>query len=143
MTKKMLALAAAGVMAIGLAACGGDDDGDDTGSETTATAISEADFVEQGNAICAAGNDELGTGPEDGDLEGFVTDTFIPNIQGQIDAIRALGAPEGMEDQVAQFLDDAEGDLAELSEDPSGLSEDTFAETNDQARELGLDECAG
>jgi hypothetical protein len=144
MKKKMLALVAAATIATGLAACGGDDDGDDTSaaSETTAAAISEADFVAQGNAICKAGNSELGAGPQDGDLEAFVTDTLVPNIQGQIDALTALGAPEGQEEEVSQFLEDAQTQLDALESDPASISESTFDEANQQATALGLDECA-
>ncbi|MFN8150845.1 MAG: hypothetical protein U0R24_06925 [Solirubrobacterales bacterium] len=139
--RKVLALGAAAAIAAGLAACGGDD-GDDT-SATDTTAISQEDWVAQANQICADGNKELQQGPTDGDIEGFVTDTFIPNIQSQIDAIRALGAPEGMEDQITDFLDGAEDDLDGLEQDPSSLSNSSFKETNQEAAELGLDECAG
>ena len=151
----MLALVAAATIATGLAACGGDDDGDDTSAAsettaaattdtaaTTADAISEADFVAQGNAICEAGNAELSAGPQDGDLEAFVTDTLVPNIQGQIDALTALGAPEGQEDEVSQFLDDAQTQLDALEADPASISDSTFDEVNQEATALGLDECA-
>lgn len=145
MLKRMLALGAAGAIAIGFAACGSDDDGDDTAATdaTTATTISEDDFVTQANQICADGNKELNGGPQDGDIEAFVTDTFIPNIQSQIDAIRALGAPEGQEEQITEFLDGAEDDLDSLEADPSSLSESSFKETNQRAEALGLTECAG
>ena len=145
MLKRMLALGAAGAIAVGFAACGSDDDGDDTSAtdSTTATTISEDDFVAQANQICADGNKELNGGPQDGDIEAFVNDTFIPNIQGQIDAIRALGAPEGQEEQITEFLDDAEDDLDELKDDPTSLSEESFKEVNQEAAALGLDECAG
>ena len=145
MLKRVLALGAAGAIAVGFAACGSDD-GDDTSAATdatTATTISEDDFVTQANQICADGNKELNGGPQDGDIESFVNDTFIPNIQGQIDAIRALGAPEGQEEQITEFLDDAEDDLETLKEDPSSLGRNTFKEVNQEATELGLDECAG
>lgn len=144
MTKRMLALAAAGLIAVSFAACG--DSGDDSSSsETTAAAISEDDFVTQANEICATGNQELDSseGPQGGDLESFVTDTFVPNIQGQIDAISALGAPEGQEDEVSQFLDDAQSALDAISDDPSSLGQDSFADVNQQAADLGLTECAG
>jgi hypothetical protein len=143
MQRKMLALAVAGLVAVGVAACG-DDGGDDTSSETgtTAAAISEEDFVAQANEICAEGNAELDEGPEDGDFEGFITDALIPNIQAQVDAIEALGAPEGQEEQVAQFLEDAQTQLDALEEDPSAIGDETFADVNEQAMALGLDECA-
>ncbi len=142
MVRKVLALGAAAAIAAGLAACGGDD-GDDT-SATDTEAISQADWVAQANQICADGNKEIEQAAPDGnDIEGFVTDTFVPGIQSQIDAIRALGAPEGMEDQITDFLDGAEDDLDAVEQDPSSLGNDSFKETNQEAAELGLDECAG
>lgn len=150
MFKRMFALGAVTAVALGFVACGGDDDGET--SATTAAAISEDEFVAQGNQICADGTEELDAAQEDAfsggqpdaaDLEAYVTDTFIPNIQGQIDALRALGAPEGQEDEVNQFLDDAQESLDALEDDPSSLGEDTFADVNEQAVELGIGECAG
>ncbi|MEZ5061595.1 MAG: hypothetical protein R2700_08815 [Solirubrobacterales bacterium] len=141
MVRKVLALGAAAAIAVGFAACGSDDGGGDTATDTTT--ISQDEFVTQANQICAQGNKDLQGGPQNGVFESFVTDTFIPNIQGQIDAIRALGAPEGQEEQITQFLDDAENDLDSLKSDPSSLSENSFKKVNQEAAALGLDECAG
>ena len=51
-TTAVLVAALLGLASVG-AACGDDDD--DGGGET----LSEAEFLEQGNAICAAGSEEL------------------------------------------------------------------------------------
>ena len=152
MLKRILALGAAGAIAVGLAACG-DDDGDDTSATdtTTATAISEDDFVAQADQICADGDADIdeqadaqfGNGePSQADLEAFASDTLVPGIQSQIDAIEALGAPEGQEDQVAQFLQDAQEALDGVEADPSQITGDPFAEVVKEAEALGLTECA-
>ena len=150
MSRRLLALVAAGVLAVGSAACGDDDD--DGGDGSTTAVISEEEFVSQGNEICAAGNEEidqggqetLGSGqPTPEQFEEFVTGTVVPSIQGQIDDIRALGAPEGMEEDVNRFLDDAQTVVDELTDDPSLITDDPFDAVNMQAVELGLDECAG
>ena len=80
-------------------------------------------------------------------LEQFATDILVPAIQGQIDGIRALPAPEEIADDVSTFLDDAESALDEVEADPSLLAasdnEGPFADVNAQAEDLGLTSCAG
>ena len=91
MKNKVLALGAAAAIAVALAACGSDDGDDTSATDTTTAAISQDDWVAQANQICADGNKEIEQAAPDGnDIEAFVTDTFIPGIQSQIDAIRAL-----------------------------------------------------
>ena len=94
-------------MAMGLiaAGCGGDDD--DGGD-----ALTKEEYVAQGNEICEDGNAELEQSADfdfsdPAALEAFVTDTFVPNIQGQIDDLRE-GIPEDDEDEVNEILDEAE-----------------------------------
>ncbi len=151
-------LAALGVLAI--AGCGG---GDDSSTSTTGASgatgvagapLSEDEFLKQGNAICAAGNKEIdqaaqdaftGQQPTDAQLQQFA-DIAVPSIQGQIDAIRALPAPEAIADQVTTFLDDAQSALDDVKADPSLFAagdgaNDPFADVNQQAKALGLDEC--
>jgi hypothetical protein len=150
--KRNALLLLAGLLAAGLIAggCGDDDDGDDT---TEAAALTKEEFVAQGNQICKQGNEELDTAAEDTfgkgqpseeELESFVTHTLIPNVQGQIDDIRALGIPEGDEDTVNGFLDQAELVLVDLEENPSAIQNgpDPFAEVDPQLREYGLTICA-
>ena len=132
-----------------LAGCGDDDE-----------ALSEQEFLEQGNAICAAGNERLDAAFEDLDLEEgqeptaeqmgtLVLEVFVPDIQSQIDDVRALEPPDELADAVETFLDDAQATLDELeqqaTDDPSAVfseDEDPFAEVNAQANEIGLSECA-
>jgi hypothetical protein len=137
------------VGACALAGCGDDDD-----------ALSEEEFLQQGNAICAAGNDRLDAAFGELDLEegeeptaeqmgALVSDVFVPDVQSQIDDVRALEPPDELADTVEQFLDDAQTALDELeqqaADDPSALfsgDEDPFAEVNAQADDIGLTECA-
>jgi len=132
-----------------LAGCGDDDE-----------ALSEQEFLEQGNAICAAGNERLDAAFEDLDLgEGqeptaeqmatLVLEGLVPDVQSQIDDISALEPPDEMADAVETFLDDAQATLDELeqqaTDDPSAVfseDEDPFAEVNAQANAIGLTECA-
>lgn len=136
----VLALAC-GLIAAG---CGGDDD--DGGD-----ALSKEEFIAQGNEVCTAGNAELQAagetagsgGPGTPQFDAFVTDTLVPNVQGQIDDLRALGIPEGDEDTVNGILDDAEAALADIEADPSVLAQgNPFADVNQRLSDYGLTECA-
>lgn len=106
------------VAAFAIAGCGGGDDSSTTTASTGASAapLSSAEFVKQGNAICAAGNKTLDAAaqkiftsqnPSDAQLQQFA-DAAVPSIQGQIDAIRALPAPSADADAVTTFLDTAQ-----------------------------------
>jgi hypothetical protein len=150
-------IAALGALAV--AGCGGDDETSSTtstapgASGVSGAALSEDEFAKQGNAICAAGNKAMNQAaegiftqqkPTDAQLQQFA-DIAVPSIQGQIDAIRALPAPESIADQVGTFLDDAQSALDEVEADPSLLaasdSDDPFADVNQEADDLGLNEC--
>lgn len=153
----VVAVLAAG--ALFAAGCGDDDDSTTTDSGATGASgapLSETAFVDQANAICRAGSKELdqaaqalfgGQQPTDAQIEQYATETLVPSIQGQIDAIRALTLPEDISDQTTTFLDDSESALDEIEADPSllAVSDDAgpFAESNAQAETLGLTECAG
>lgn len=140
---------AAAVVAIGVAGCGGDDSS--TSSTSTAAALTQEEFVAQGNEICAAGNKELDAAGNDvfsgnasqAEVEQFATDALVPNIQGQIDDIRALQPPADQADQVTAFLDQAQSILDGVEADPSSIQGDPFAPVNKMATALGLDQCAG
>ncbi len=148
------------------AGCGGDDE--TTSSTTTeatgasgasgasgesgAAGILPADFAAEADAICkdaepdleaAFGN--LGQGkPSAGALDDAVS-ALVASIQGQIDDIRALGAPEEGAEELTQFLDDAESALSEIESDPQSLlsGDDPFADVNKQGLALGLETCGG
>jgi hypothetical protein len=130
-----------------LAGCGDDE------------ALSEQEFLEQGNTICAAGNERLdaafegldleeGEEPSAEQMEALLLDVFLPDVQSQIDDVRALEPPDELADEVEQFLDDAQATLDDLeqqaADDPSVLfsDEDPFADVNAQAQAIGLTECA-
>jgi hypothetical protein len=146
-----LTLAAVLVVGLTLSACGGDDDSSSTA--TTATALSKSEFLKQGNAICATGNKAIdqaaskaftqGQKPTQAQVEQF-TAQITPIIQGEIDGIRALGAPAGEEQQVNAILDDAQSALDEAKQDPSVfLNGDPFKKANQESKAYGLTACAG
>ena len=143
-------LATACVLVIaGVAAGCGDDNGD--GTTTAAASISTADFVAQANQICKQGNAEiekagkkLGQSVNEAQLEDFAANTLVPSIQGQIDDVKALGAPAGQESSVNQLISTVQGDVDQLKADPSKVKDDhLFDDANRAANDLGLKECAG
>jgi hypothetical protein len=130
------------VAALVVSACGGEDH------------LSKAEFLKQGNAICAKGNKELsaegnkvfGAGaPSKAEFEKFVNDTLVPNIQGQIDGLDDLSPPADDEDTVNAIVDSAQQALDKVKADPTiveSQSNDTFAAANKLAKDYGLTECA-
>jgi hypothetical protein len=149
--RKVLIGGVSGLAVVGLAlvlsACGSSD-------ETTTTALSKAAFLKQGNEICEKGNEKIGEEaeetfsqnrkPSQKELNEFASDTLIPSVQKQIDEIRALGAPEGDEEEVEAIvtaaqaaLDKGKQNLSELTEDGPG----PFAEANKLANAYGLTAC--
>jgi hypothetical protein len=130
-----------------LAGCGG---GDDTSS--TATALTKAEFLKQGNAICAKGNKEINKAadqiftknkqPTDAQFNEFATKTAIPVIQTEIDGLGALSAPSGDEATVKKIVDTAQADLDKAKADPKALnSNKLFDDANKLANSYGLTTC--
>ncbi len=171
MSRLTFVLAALLATALIAAGCGDDDDETTTTTEETTTATGatgatgaadvppeRAALVEEANAICAEGNDEIDAAaqeefgdsqqePPAAEQEAFFTDTVIPSVQDQIDQIRELDAdaPEEDVDELNSILDEAQTVVDDLEQDPSALSggADPFAEVNDKLREFGVTECAG
>lgn len=130
--------------------------GCDSGSDR----LSQEEFLEQGNEICAEGSDEIDAifeeaFPEDSEepsaeeIAEVFEEEFIPNIRGQIEDLRELEPPEDVEDDLNQVLDDAEEALddaeEQIQDDPETFlqsSEDIFSDVNEQMEEIGLDECS-
>lgn len=138
----VLALAlAASLIAAG---CGGDDDDE---------ALTKQEFITQADQVCAEGQAEIGKEadkvfkgqPSKAETEKFTTETAIPNIQSQIDGVRALTPPEGDEDQVNEITDSAQAALDEMKQDPSLLTQrggsDPFEKTDQLSKEYGLKKC--
>jgi hypothetical protein len=136
-------LAATGLIAAG---CGSDDNsGGDSGGG--GDALSKEDFLAQGNQICKDGNAALNAadapaGQDKASLDAFVTDTLVPNIQGQIDDLSDLTPPDDIADDVSAALDDAQTELDAISADPSSLSDNSFSDVNQELTDIGLTECA-
>ncbi|MCB0870859.1 MAG: hypothetical protein KDB52_08515 [Solirubrobacterales bacterium] len=135
---------------LGLAACGSDDDSSDDSSDS----ITKAEFVAQANAICAESNKTIaaaekeafsGGQPSQADVDSFINDTLLPEVESQIKGIEELPVPEGEEEQVSAILEAANQGLEEGKSDPASLqgNGDPFAEANKLANAYGMTECGG
>jgi hypothetical protein len=147
---RLMAIASFLLVAVAAAGCGSSSNSTSS-STTSATAISRGDFVAQANAICSKGNKvtdaagaKLGNSPTKAQVSSLVSNTFVPNIQGQIDGIKALGAPSGDEAAVSHMLSLAQADLDKLKADPTALVTDNtlFADFAKVAHPYGLTSCA-
>jgi hypothetical protein len=151
LTRFRILIAGLAVLTALAAGCGDDDD---DGGE----ALSEADFITQADAICAAADAELDEAsseafteePSPEDMESFIDDTVAPNLRAQFEDIRALNGPDDFEADVDALLDDAEAaidDMAALSGDDVmamfETGEDPFEDIDARAEELGFSECGG
>jgi len=155
-TIRGLALMAALVVGVCVAGCGSSSNS--TSTETTA-AISKAEFVAKGNAVCVKGekaqeaeinayakkhgfneNQE----PTKAQNVELVETVLAPNIQSQIDGVKALGAPSGEEQQVSSALELSQQTLERIEANPELAfgKTDTFAAAGKQLHALGLKECA-
>jgi hypothetical protein len=136
-------------LVVGGAACsssGGDD--------ADAPAPTKAEFLKDANAICKTANsaieraaDEAGLNEEDApdeDAVAFVTDTFIPSVQGQISDIRDLGFPGADKEELDKLLTEADERADEVADDAEGYvaaDEDPFQDVNQRLYDYGLTEC--
>ncbi len=150
-------LAVAAILTVGLVlvACGSSND-----NSTTTTALTKAEFLKKGNAICKKGNQQINkvanqtftkkkypNGPPPKSVQTkFATDTLVPSIQQQIDGVKALGAPTGDEAKVKAIVDSAQSALDKAKADPTILlqnSTDPFAKSNKITKAYGLTVCGG
>lgn len=155
MSKSLIALlATVAATALVVAGCGGSSD-----STGTTGSLTKAEFVKQGNAICAEGAKELEEGfeefakehnfsenkqPTKAELTEASEEILIPGVRKQIEGIRDLGLPSEDGEEADEALEAAEKALEEGEEDPAAMAtEDSgpFAKANKLAKEFGLTKC--
>jgi hypothetical protein len=134
--------------ALALVAGCGDDEGDDGGSGDDSATLTKAQYLEQGNEICAKYNKQLEDlfpqipgQPGSASFDSFAEEKIVPVLETQISEVEALPAPEGDEDQVDEIFAAANEGLDNVREDPSAIAGDAFAEANQLANAYGLTEC--
>jgi hypothetical protein len=145
----LAALAAISMIAAG---CGGGDD------STDSSGLTKAEFLKQGNAICAKGNKEIEEGFEEFEAENglenkqptkaqlteAIEEVIIPAVRGQVEGIEDLEPPSGEEAKVESVTAAASEGLEKAEEDPAAMTSekaDPFAKANELANEYGLTKC--
>jgi hypothetical protein len=127
-----------------VAGCGGGDNGIPTGD------VSKAQYVERADRICADGDSEIQAAfrkrfgsrqPPGRQLAAFVEEIVIPNIQGQIDKLRELEAPEVDADRIETIYETAQENLDEAEPEDYLGDGQPFAEANRLARAYGFEAC--
>ena len=137
-----------------LSACGEKDEE----TTTTTPSLTKDQFVREANRICKREFDRVeraakqffadapaGKEAPPSELEEFGKKTVYPAVEAVIARIRALGAPSGEEEEVAEYLDEFQSGLDELKQDPTqiarGGTAPAFEKSDKLASELGLDDC--
>jgi len=154
-SKRFIALfAALAVLAMIVAGCGGDSD-----STESTSSLTKAEFLKQGNAICAKGEKEIEEGfeefakennlpenkqPSKAQLTEAVEEVVLPAVDEQVESIRDLGLPSEGGEEADEVLKAAEEAIEKGEEDPASLANekaDPFAKANKLARDYGLTKC--
>ncbi|HET9593174.1 MAG TPA: hypothetical protein VFP17_09690 [Solirubrobacterales bacterium] len=152
MSKLIAVLAAAAAILMIVAGCGGGSD-----SSSDSASLSKAQFIKQADAICEKGDEEANeeveafaeennvntSKPTKKQQEDVITEVVAPNVQGQVEEISELGAPEGDEKQIEAMVDAVEEGVEELEADPSKLIEgkNPLGKGSKLAKEYGLKAC--
>lgn len=144
-TKTPKTIAAALLLALTIASCGGS--GDSTAS------LTKAEFIKQADAICEAADGAqvvaLGRVEKEnpGNMENVAVQKKIlataglPPVQQEAEEIADLGAPSGGEDEVAAIVDGIEKAIEEAENDPTAL-ESSFVAVDKLAARYGLKACS-
>jgi hypothetical protein len=153
MLRKVIAFAALLAIAV-LAGCGSSGSG---GSSDSSTAeLSKAEFIKQGDAICAKTDkvqetelQEFQKKDPEGKLtqavrEEMVSDAGLPPIQDEVEELAALQGPSADSDEIEAIVGGIEEALKEAEADPSLLlkgGSGPFTEPGKLAATYGFKEC--
>jgi hypothetical protein len=173
LSKRFIAILA-GMLAIValLAGCGSSESGEEStakpettaksdagdGAANDAPALTKAEFIKQGDEICANASTVFAEGiedfmsdhdldpsepPSDEDEEALVAEVIVPAYKQQAEELGELGPPKGEEQQVEEIVSGYEDVVAEGEADPSSLTgeDDPFADVKAKASEFGLKFC--
>jgi hypothetical protein len=144
---RRVAVAGALIATLGAAGCG--SSGSKSTTTATVPAITKAELVAKANAICTTGNGpilaagaKLAAHPSPAQVVAAVQSTYVPSIEAQIRAIKALGVPPGEQATITKMLKLAEADLDKLKRNPALVGTDVFGGFARVAHPYGLTACA-
>ena len=120
----------------------------------TTPALTKAEFLKKGNAICKKGNQQINAAakrafpakkrPSRAQVTAFAKDSVIPSVQNQINGVKALGAPPGDQAKVSAIVNTAQAALDKAKKDPIVLTQNgpgPFKKSNQLAKSYGLTVC--
>jgi hypothetical protein len=158
--KRKLAGAMTTLLVAGLAAgCGGDDGKGGAGATTGAgTGLTKAQFIERGDAICAAADKRIEaagaklrqSSKKDGTLPvtqvvRFLTRTTMPTYDRMLISLRNLAAPKADEQKVDAFVASVAGAIDAVKANPRKYAKrttaDPFDDANERAKAYGFKVC--
>jgi len=155
-SKALLAIGMAIALAAAVAGCGG---GDDSSGDSSAAALTKAEFIKQADQVCKKGEEALAAEgeefAEDNDIdienpteeqkEEVILDVVGPALHKQGEELAALGAPEGEEEAVEAIVDALESGADEIESDPAilieGKENPPLEEASELSADYGLTEC--
>jgi hypothetical protein len=147
-----VALCSALALAVLVAAgCGGDD-------SSSSGSISKEEFIAKADAICKQSNKRMEaafgkflkenpqlTKPTDPRFQQLVGEVMVPNLEREIEEMKALGVPDGDGEKVGAMIAALEEGLETAEDNPevvTGSSSDTvFGIASRIAGEYGLEVC--
>lgn len=130
------------IAGIGVAGCG---------SSSSKPKLTKEQFLTQANAICKAGNEKtqaeankLGSKPTQAQAVNLVTKSFVPEIQGEITAVRALAVQTADKAKLTGIMNLAQSDLDKVKANPALLVSNAqpFKDFAAEAHPYGLTQCA-
>lgn len=149
MTLKKIALLLAMALtgAAVFAGCGGDDSSDSESEPLTKT-----ELVAQADEICQGALDTISEGAADfdqntadEDLVAFAEDTYVPELQSELEELQALTPPEEDAEAYDSMLASFEDGVNAIADNPEMVieedAEDPLADATAKAEELGLTVC--
>jgi ABC-type glycerol-3-phosphate transport system substrate-binding protein len=154
---KRLFVLLAGALAVAIAAAGCGGGGDDSGESSSATPLTKAELIKQGDAICTKGNKTIEDeaeefaesnnvdteNPTKAQQEEVIVQVVAPGVRKQAEEIGGLTPPSGDEAEIKAMVAAVEDGADELEADPAKLLEGTnpLSKGSKLARSYGFKEC--
>jgi hypothetical protein len=157
--KRSIALCGCALAVVLLASgCGGGGGGSE---EVETSSIGKAEFIKQADAACSKGEKQMQTDfvayikEHEKELEGeptqsearfadLVDTVMIPEVKGEIEQIRTIGAPGAEQSEVEAIVAALEEGIENVEEDPKAAVQHTgeaFTQAHKLATEYGLKVC--
>lgn len=140
-------------LALVIGGCGGSDGGD--------AAITKAEFIKQADALCkkvderefgefgawAKANDKKLVGLSTGQVEKeAIRAIVVPSVRNEIEEVKAIGIPEGDEEELEKFFDEVEVAIEKTEKNPlsaeKSRSQSPFFGSYELGRAYGFSDCA-